>query len=73
MLTLTYIKPVQFGVMSNRSTTRQLLLFLYGLFPTHYQIDAIYLDVSKAFDSVSHFNLLAKLTSINITADSDLG
>ena len=62
-----YIKPVQFGFMSNRPTTQQLLLFLHNLFSSHYQTDAIYLDISKAFDSVSHSRLLAKLTSINIT------
>ena len=62
-----YIKPVQYGFMSNRFTTQQLLLFLHDLFSSHYQTDAIYIDISKAFDSVSHSRLLAKLTSINIT------
>ena len=32
-----------------------------------------YLDITKAFDSVSHFHLLAKLTSINLTGDSGFG
>ena len=53
--------------MSNRSITQQLLLFLHDLFSSHYETDAIYLNISKAFDSVSHSHLLAKLTSINIT------
>ena len=33
------------------------------------QTDAIYLDISKAFDTVSHVHLLDKLTSIDIVGD----
>ena len=52
-----YIKPIQFGFMSNRSTIQQLLIFLHDIFCSKYQTDTIYLDISKAFDSVSHFHL----------------
>ena len=62
-----YIKPIQFGFMSKRSTIQQLLIFLRDIFCSKYQTDTIYLDISKAFDSVSHFHLLDKLTSFNIS------
>ena len=48
-----YIEPIQFGFMSNRSTIQQLLIFLHEIFCSKYQTDTIYLDISKAFDSVS--------------------
>ena len=49
----TFIYPAQFGFMCNRSTTQQLLLFLHKAFSSCEQFDAIYLDISKAFNSVS--------------------
>ena len=53
--------------MCNRSTTQQLLLFLHNAFSSLDQFDAIYLDISKAFDSVSHSYLLSKLHNFNIS------
>ena len=53
--------------MSGRSTTQQLLLFLHEVFTSCYQTDAIYLDISKAFDTVLQFHLLDKLISVDIS------
>jgi len=53
--------------MHNRSATQQLLLFLHNVFSSQNQFDAIYLDISKAFDSVSHSYLLSKLSYFNIS------
>ena len=63
----TFINPAQLGFMHNRCTTQQLLLFLHHAFSCRDQFDAIYLDISKAFDSVSHSHLLSKLRNFNIS------
>jgi len=60
------INPVQFGFLQNRSTTQQLLSFLSNAFNDRNQLDVIYLDIRKAFDTVSHPHLLTKLPSFNI-------
>jgi len=57
------INPAQFGFLKNRSTTQQLILFLSN---NRHQLDVIYLDISKVFDSVSHSHLLSKLLTFNI-------
>jgi len=61
------INPAQFGFMQNHSITQQLLLFLSNAFTTHHQLDTVYLDISKAFDTVCHVNLLHKLSTFNIS------
>ena len=58
------ISTRQFGFMRGRSTVQQLLLFLdyiYDSISVGSQVDAIYLDIRKAFDSVPHYKLLLKL------------
>jgi len=63
---ITYqINPSQFGFLQNRSTAQQLLSFLSNAFNDRNQLDVIYLDISKAFNMVSHPHL-NKLLSFNI-------
>ena len=46
---------------------KQLLLYFDNLYSSKKQADCIYLDFSKAFDSVPHNELLIKLWSVGIT------
>ena len=56
------ISLVQFGVLKGRSTPQQLLVFLNFVHNNHdQQVDIIYLDIKKAFDSIPHDKLLHKL------------
>ena len=60
----------QFGFRPNHSTTQQLLIFLNSIqdsLNSNSQADVIYLDFKKAFDSVSHNELLTKLWTFGIT------
>ena len=64
------ISTSQFGFRRNNSTQQQLLLFLKDIvnsFDKQASTDAVYLDLQKAFDSVSHLNLLDKLRSFGIS------
>ena len=47
----------------------QLLIFLSNAFTVHYQMDTIYLDISKAFDTICHTHLLQKLSMYNISGN----
>ena len=58
------ISPFQFGLTKNCSTLQQLLDRIVN---SPLETDIIYLDISKAFDTVSHGILLEKLWSIGIT------
>lgn len=71
-ITETVISKFQFGFLSNRSSTQQLLLFLNSVFDSQSSqahTDTIYLDLKKAFDKVSHPELLLKLWSSGITGN----
>ena len=57
---------LQFGFMKNRSVIQQLLIVFNGIINNSQQTDAINLDFRKAFDSVSHNQLLSKLKHIGI-------
>ena len=56
----------QFGFLPYRSTLQQLLLFTEKVLEANSEVDVVYMDFRKAFDSVSHSGLLNKLYSIGI-------
>jgi len=69
---LNNVTTCQFGFLPKRSTTQQLLLYLNSIFKATsqgLQTDSIYLDFRKAFDSVSHSKLLAKLANYGISGN----
>ncbi|CAL4084830.1 unnamed protein product, partial [Meganyctiphanes norvegica] len=60
----------QHGFRSNRSCLTQLLeyfLEVHNILDKHDPVDVIYLDCKKAFDTVPHKRLLAKLQAYRIT------
>ena len=62
----------QFGFIPGRSCLQQLLLFTHELTlakSAHCDVDVIYLDYKKAFDSVVHNKLLHKLWGYGICDD----
>ena len=66
------ISPMQFGFLQNHSTLQQLLVFLkdiYNSFTHNTPTEVLYLDFKKAFDSVSHNELLFKLWRFGITGN----
>ena len=59
----------QHGFLKGKSTVANLLLFsnyVNTSFEGHTQVDAIFIDYSKAFDSVNHKRLCQKLYNIGI-------
>jgi len=62
-----HISNCQFGFQQHKSTLQQLLVYFNDIIASKSETDAIYLDISKAFDSVSHNKLLNKIWSIGVT------
>ena len=59
----------QFGFLSRRSTFSQLLAMLNDwtlAVNNHAKVDAVYIDFTKAFDSISHVKLLKKIHAYGI-------
>ena len=46
-----------------------ILLFLSNAFASCHQLDTVYLDITKAFNTVSIINLLQKLSGFNISGN----
>ena len=61
------ITQYQFGFQKNSSTLHQLLIYFNQLITSKDEIDTIYIDFRKAFDSVPHNELLVKLWNMGIT------
>ncbi|XP_055387804.1 uncharacterized protein LOC129616266 [Condylostylus longicornis] len=62
-----FISPNQHGFVKGRSTSSNLSIFLnsvYNAVERAFQVDAIFTDISKAFDKVDHFKLLSKLQAL---------
>ena len=57
----------QFGFLPKRSALQQLILFTEKLLDDKNEVDVIYMDFKKAFDSVSHNALLSKLRTLGIS------
>lgn len=65
----SYLSEKQHGFVVGKSTSTNLLLFrefLIDSVENGFQVDAIYTDLAKAFDSVDHNRLLYKLNSLGI-------
>ena len=59
----------QFGFLAGRSAVQQLLAYTYSLLEAkrlNTEMDVVYMDFKKAFDSVPHNKLLIKLRSMGI-------
>jgi sarcosine oxidase/L-pipecolate oxidase len=67
---LELINTSQHGFIPGRSCTTQLvevLISIGSLLGSGKQTDVIFMDMSKAFDKVSHAALIAKLERFNIS------
>ena len=66
-LVASSLTPLQFGFQRGSSTLQQLLMYFHQLITSKEEIDAIYIDFHKAFDSVPHNELLIKLRNMGVT------
>ena len=67
-----YFTKHQFGFIPGRSSLQQLPLYINNLITAKEdscQVDTIYVDFKKAFDTVPHATLLNKLQDYGITGD----
>ena len=67
----SHISTNQFGFLCHWSTVQQLLkfmIYIHEAFNNRLQVDTVYFDIRKAFDSVSHGLLLDKLVDVGISA-----
>ena len=72
-LTDNVISSSQFGFMKKKSTLQQLLMFMSYIFQSFddkVQVDTIYLDIKKAFDTVSHSKLLENLWAAGLVGNA---
>ena len=72
LINLNLLSPLQFGFISGRLTTTQLLNYLDKCIEVIMNggvVDSIYLDFAKAFDSVPHKRLMMEIESYGIQGD----
>ena len=50
----------QFGFLPKRSTLQQLLVFAKNVLEPKCEVDVVYMDFRKVFDTVSHYHFFTK-------------
>ena len=58
------LSPVHYGFRQKHSTLQQMLNKVYDSIHRNAQTDIVYLDFKKAFDTVSHSELLYNLSGL---------
>ena len=69
LLQNSLLSDLQYGFLPGRSSCSQLLTSIYDWlwdFINHEQVDVVYMDIAKAFDTVSHAKLISVMKSYNI-------